>query len=217
VVFNGVSQPTVSWSPATGTATASLVLTGLDTGVYPLTLVNGGAQPSNAVSFTVTPGLPHLTTVAPASAPRQNAPVLVTLTGTNFAKPDANGNAASQVMFIPVEPAWAASTAYALGAVVSKGDNLYKCIAAGTSGSAGPSGTGAAIADGTVTWAWAATWETLPAGNTVTVQSATTIVVTFDTRTAVPGTYQIAVWNPPLVGNTAAGLQKSNALTFTVN
>lgn len=54
--------------------------------------------------------------------------------------------------------AWAASTAYALNAVVSANGAVYKATAAGTSAStgSGPSGTGAAITDGTVTWAYQA-------------------------------------------------------------
>jgi hypothetical protein len=52
------------------------------------------------VSFTVTPGPPTLTSISPSSISQATAPpVAVTLTGTNFAKPDANGNGASQVMF----------------------------------------------------------------------------------------------------------------------
>lgn len=51
---------------------------------------------------------------------------------------------------------WATSTAYALNAQVVANGNLYKATAAGTSAStgAGPSGTGGAITDGTVTWAY---------------------------------------------------------------
>ncbi|HET8538876.1 MAG TPA: hypothetical protein VFL83_03275 [Anaeromyxobacter sp.] len=207
---NGVNRtltPT-AWTPPTS-ASASLALAGLDTGVYSLAIQNPGAAASNAVSFTVTPGPPSIASVTPASVTRQDAPVDVTLTGTNFAKPDANGNAASQVMQLMGEP-WAASRAYAVGAIVSSGDDSYRCTTAGTSGSAGPSGTGSAIADGGVTWSWAGGWSPLPPGNTVTVASATTIRVRLDTRTALPAVYRIAVWNPP-------GPQRSNTVSFTVN
>lgn len=52
-------------------------------------------------------------------------------------------------------PAWAASTAYALGALASNGGNLYRVTAAGTSASSGgPTGTGSSITDGTVTWTY---------------------------------------------------------------
>jgi hypothetical protein len=50
-------------------------------------------------------------------------------------------------------PAWAGTTAYSLGAFVTNGANQYKCITAGTSAaSGGPTGQGATITDGTVTW-----------------------------------------------------------------
>lgn len=50
---------------------------------------------------------------------------------------------------------WQASTAYLLRRYVRNGANLYECITAGTSAaSGGPTGTGAEIVDGTVTWCW---------------------------------------------------------------
>jgi hypothetical protein len=50
---------------------------------------------------------------------------------------------------------WAASTAYALNAVINNGVNCYKVTTAGTSGtSGGPTGTGTGIADGTVVWSY---------------------------------------------------------------
>jgi hypothetical protein len=50
--------------------------------------------------------------------------------------------------------AWVASTAYAFtGEIVINGANAYVCTTAGTSAAAGgPTGTGTAIADGTVVW-----------------------------------------------------------------
>jgi parallel beta-helix repeat protein len=54
--------------------------------------------------------------------------------------------------------AWAASTAYLVNDVVYNGTRVYRCTVAGTSdASGGPTGTGSAIADGTVTWAHVAT------------------------------------------------------------
>lgn len=50
-------------------------------------------------------------------------------------------------------PAWADSTAYAVGDVVVNGSSAYECITAGTSaGSGGPTGTGADITDGGAHW-----------------------------------------------------------------
>lgn len=54
--------------------------------------------------------------------------------------------------------AWAQSTAYALGALKTCNGNVYRCAQAGTSSNSGtgPSGTGAAIADGTCEWEYIA-------------------------------------------------------------
>jgi len=57
-------------------------------------------------------------------------------------------------------PAWAALTAYAVGARVTNGGNLYQCTVAGTSAAAGgPSGTGTDIVDATVRWLFIASAE----------------------------------------------------------
>lgn len=48
--------------------------------------------------------------------------------------------------------AWAAATPYNVGDLRSRVGNIYACTVAGTSGGVGPSGTGTAIVDGTVTW-----------------------------------------------------------------
>jgi hypothetical protein len=52
--------------------------------------------------------------------------------------------------------AWATSHAYVVGNLKSANGNIYKCTTAGTSASSGtgPSGTGAAISDGTCVWAY---------------------------------------------------------------
>jgi hypothetical protein len=50
-------------------------------------------------------------------------------------------------------PAWLPSTSYAtVGYIVQNGAQCYQVMATGTSGSIGPSGQGANIIDGTVTW-----------------------------------------------------------------
>lgn len=54
--------------------------------------------------------------------------------------------------------AWAALTAYTVGQLRRNGGVIYQVTVAGTSaGSGGPSGTGSAIVDGTVTWSHIAT------------------------------------------------------------
>ena len=63
---------------------------------------------------------------------------------------DLNG-----VLFGPQAAAWTILTAYAVGATVQNGGNVYRATIAGTSaGAGGPTGTGSAIVDGTVTWAF---------------------------------------------------------------
>lgn len=78
------------------------------------------------------------------------------------------------------QPAWAPTTAYAVGDYVRNGtnpdDRVYRCVTAGTSdGSGGPSGTGASITDGTVVWTHEGRVQNILAsdtGTTVTVQGA---------------------------------------------
>lgn len=55
-------------------------------------------------------------------------------------------------------PAWTIATAYTADTVRYNGTEVYICTIGGTSaGAGGPSGTGTAIIDGTVTWRWIAT------------------------------------------------------------
>jgi hypothetical protein len=54
-------------------------------------------------------------------------------------------------------PAWVGSTVYTAGQFRTNGANQYRCTVGGTSASSGgPTGTGASIADGTVTWEYVA-------------------------------------------------------------
>jgi hypothetical protein len=59
--------------------------------------------------------------------------------------------------------AWTPNTSYVLATYVSKGGSWYRATQSGTSGTTGPSGSGASIGDGSVTWAYAATggWSAL--------------------------------------------------------
>lgn len=54
-------------------------------------------------------------------------------------------------------PAWTASMAVAVGQKVAVGTNVYTATTAGATGSTAPSGTGAAITDGTAVWAYTPT------------------------------------------------------------
>jgi MYXO-CTERM domain-containing protein len=173
VIFSGAAgqlTPTGSASPLGVT----LSTVGLDTGTYTLQVLNPlGAAPSNSLSFNVTPGVPTLAGVAPTSAHLQDAPVLVTLTGTNFAKPDASDNGGSSVHI----------SSAALGVTDFPIYSTNKV-----------EGSGAG--------------QVLPPY--ARVQSATQLVLHLDTRVALPGAYDVAVWNPggltpPQKSNTLAG------------
>jgi hypothetical protein len=52
--------------------------------------------------------------------------------------------------------AWQAGTNFDLNSYVSKSGRWYRAIVGGTSGTTGPSGTGAVISDGSVQWTYAA-------------------------------------------------------------
>jgi hypothetical protein len=176
VRFNGAYVTPSSVTPATGTVVASIGTVGLQTGTYTLQVTNpNGAADSNPLSFNVTPGMPTLTPggVSPITAPIQDAEVVITLTGTNFATPDAGDNGGSTVHI----------SAPSLGvtdyAIASSGKPVAQL--------------------------------TLPYAR---VLSATSIAVHLDTRDAIAGSYDVAVWNPGSLNPP----QKSNTLSgaFTV-
>ena len=78
---------------------AAFNLAGKDTGTYTLAVQNPGAQPSNQISFTILPGLPSITTLSPACVVQGENVANVTVTGQNFALPDAQGNALTTVRY----------------------------------------------------------------------------------------------------------------------
>jgi hypothetical protein len=113
VIFTGAAAELVPTATTATSVTVSLSTVGLDTGTYALQVRNPGAAPSNALSFNVTPGAPTLATVSPASARQSDTPVAVTLTGTNFAKPDASGTGGSTVMVTSeLMPGWPGAPAF---------------------------------------------------------------------------------------------------------
>lgn len=66
---------------------------------------------------------------------------------------------------------WAPSRAYVVGHQVHNGGNVYRCTVAGTAaGAGGPTGTGASIVDGGVTWAF------VQAGTDVTLSNCVVTV-----------------------------------------
>ncbi len=103
-----VLTPSPPPTTTTSQLTVPLNLVGLPTGTCTLAVTNpNGAANSNALSFAVTPGLPTLASVSPSSYAQSSAnpQVTVTLTGTNFATPDASGNGGSIVHVRIVEGA----------------------------------------------------------------------------------------------------------------
>ncbi len=212
VIFS--AQPNVLLATASVNATAistTLDLTSRDTGAYTLQVVNpNGAQPSSPSPFTITPGAPTITGVActavpgqcptATSAPQQVARVPITLTGTNFAKPDQSGTNGSTVhifanctpvlLDIPATPTSPHTT------------QVTGCTC---------SGPVPCVPDQVLD----------PAYNQVTVVSPTRIDVLLDTTTAfVPGTgsasYSLWVWNPGGSPAPQRSNQRLNAFTLTL-
>jgi Multicopper oxidase len=86
-------------------------------------------------------------------APTDNAPTsLVGMPNGNF---NFNG-AIGLTQDLGVDP-WLASTAYVIGSYVRTNTGIYQATKAGTSGGTAPSGTGSAVADGTVVWSYQST------------------------------------------------------------
>lgn len=139
--------------------------------------------------------------------------VAVVGTGTRFAT------------LLPVtlvaSPAWASSTAYAVGAQVARTGNVYEATVGGVSGLSGPTGTGAAFVDGGVTWKWlgvgtgvglvdaqAEAYGPLPA----TAGTVTQLVTTVAGVTAVSNP-EDAVLGSNRENDAAARLRRENELT----
>jgi hypothetical protein len=205
VNFSASGTPLVPTSVTATTVTVNLDLRGLDTGTYTLSVVNpNGAAPSNAVNFTVTPGSPTLATLlctaigtgsgkcTDSTHAQQIATIPVVITGTNFAKPDLNGDGGSAVyVFANCTPTF----------VTNPGPPAISQL------------TGCTCAAGHVA-------DCIPPRqvngtySTVTVTSPTRIDALFDTTAAIPATYSFWVQNP---GGSPAP-QRSNQLVdaFTI-
>jgi hypothetical protein len=97
-------------SATAGNLTTPLSLVNRNTGVYRIVARNTGAADSNTLGFSVTPAVPVIsgvsicttsafTTCSPATATTQSAtPIYLKISGSNFAKPDVNGNGGSQLV-----------------------------------------------------------------------------------------------------------------------
>lgn len=90
-----------------------------------------------------------------ADSDNQRASLLIAATTSD------DGNSEEQTLCILTSaqtgyrPLWQASHAYVVGGNVQNGNEIYRCITAGTSAaSGGPTGKTASITDGTVVWKW---------------------------------------------------------------
>ncbi len=170
VVFSAQPNVLIATSGTSSPFTAQIDLRGLDTGVYTLQVKNpNGAALSNPSNFTVTPGRPTLASVTPSTAAQQVALVPVTITGTNFAKPDVAGNNGSAIHF------FANCTP-----VVNGSGQVTGCTCTGTTPCLNN-----------------LTSQVLgPPYSQVTVTSSTRIDVQLDTTSALPLTYGFWIQNP---------------------
>lgn len=130
------------------------------TATSPTLEVRTGQPPANAAAADS--GTVLATMTLPANWMADAASGAKALTGTwQDASADASGRAGhfrikngatTHLQGLCSDP-WVGSRAYAIGDQVTNGGNLYRATAAGTSAaSGGPTGTGASIVDGGVTW-----------------------------------------------------------------
>ena len=120
----------------------------------------GAVVPADGVYMGAKNSLSFQTLVSvPSGVPdidNQRATLLVNATTND------DGNSEEQTVCIMTKigtgfrPAWAQSTAYAVGANVEANNQIYRCTSEGMSAASGtgPSGVGTVINDGTVVWRW---------------------------------------------------------------
>jgi hypothetical protein len=112
---------------------------------------SGAGTGSQVISFGTTGGDAGRGVSCVAATPAGRFLLYATRTtgSTSTRSPPASGSAAATDTTV----LWAGSAAYVVGDRVVNGGNVYTCTVAGTSAaSGGPAGTGASIADNTVTW-----------------------------------------------------------------
>lgn len=120
------------------------------------------SQDADKASGASLEGLSALTgTFRPASAYSVVIETLTGLAATVVAAGSVIATTSTAKKFLSLEtvvlaaaPAWALSTAYALGDTVVSSSNIYRCTVAGTSANPPPAGTTAVVADGGVTWTY---------------------------------------------------------------
>jgi hypothetical protein len=118
VAIQSLAPTTTPPAGATSFTTPGFSLAGLKAGVYAFTVNNPNATPSNALTFSVTPGAPTLSTTGNAvclqgtsctqqvslAALGTNPVITLTLTGTNFAPLDQNGNGSTVMVAADFSP-----------------------------------------------------------------------------------------------------------------
>jgi hypothetical protein len=117
-----ISLSPVPTAAATSITTVSVPLN-VPSGLYALTVNNPNATPSNALTFTVTPGPPTIknlcqggtggatgVTCVPLSLIHQTGTVNITIEGTNFAALDLNGNGSIVMVAADFMPGWSATS-----------------------------------------------------------------------------------------------------------
>lgn len=150
------------------------------------TLLDGPYGATNTTTTTITPS-------------GTSGSVTLTASADAFASTDVG----RLVRLEQAPQAWAATTAYALGDVVTADSGkIYECITEGTSaGSGGPTGTGQDITDGTVHWKYYSTGLTWIGYATIaTYSSATSVTATVQRNFG--GTSATAAWRLGLYSET---------------
>lgn len=150
-----------------------------------ITFTNGPYRDENITSTTMTPGS------ATGSGVTFTASAITGINdGVGFQATDVGrlitvGHQASK---------WAASTAYALDAIVRNSGNVYKCIKAGTSdGSGGPTSEGDEIVDNAATWKYLRDGGIQWGYGTIASRASTTSI-TVDIIEALGGTSAETKW-----------------------
>jgi hypothetical protein len=126
-----------------------------------LTFLDGPYLPTNDTATTITPS-------------GTSGTVTLTASAALFASTDVG----RVIRVLQLIRNWTISTAYAVGDVVKNdGGKVYTCTEAGTSaGAGGPTGTGAAITDGTVIWEFTSYNVYQWGWARITVYTSTTVV-----------------------------------------
>lgn len=122
------------------------------------TAYNGSTTPFNGLLFAPLNAIsycPTLSCVTSPSTDHQRASALISSITQDDSHSEEQTLGVETTIQTGYAPNWTASHAYTLGQNAINGAYVYRVTTAGTSASSGgPTGTGSAITDGGVTWAW---------------------------------------------------------------